>query len=161
MSLMKRCTLSLAVAVATLAPTAAMAQASTPSVQKAIRSQDKAVLESAAVKKILTTGQVSKAQLPKIITLFGALERKLSHAATVVSKASAPTAADKTGQTDWVTAKRMAAKAIGMYVVAFKDVEHNHKAAANTEGKKAIKLIIAADKLILKADKALKLPVGT
>lgn len=156
-----RLTTSIVAGAAVLATSAGVAQASAPRVQTAIRAQDKRVLESRAVRKILATGQVTRAELPKIIVEFGSLQRKLDHAAFVVSRSSAPTARDRIGRTEWVAGKRIAARAIGDYIVAFKDVEHGHRAAARTEGVRAAKLIIAADRLIIRADRTLRLPIGS
>ena len=163
MTLKGRFTTSLMAGAAAFTVTAGagVAQAHTTNLRSTIRSQDKAVLESAAVKRILATGQVTKAELPTVIREFQTLQTKLAHAATVVAAAPAPTATTRTGRADWVDGKRTAARAIGEYVIAFKDLEAGHKAAAQTEGKRAVQTILAADKLIVKADKTLGLPVGT
>ena len=163
MTLKGRFTTSLMAGAAAFTVTAgaASAQAHAANLRTAIRTQDKSVLESTAVKRILATGRVTKAELPTVIKDFQTLEAKLTHAATVVAAAPAPTASTRTGRADWVAGKRTAARAIGEYVIAFKDLKAGHKTAAQAEGKRAVQTILAADKLIVKADKTLGLPIGT
>ena len=161
MTLKGRFTTSLIVGAATLGSTAGMAQAHATNIRSAIRAQDKAVMENTAVRQILATGRVTKAELPKVIREFGTLQAKLSHAAMVVADTPASSASARTGRADWVAGKRTAAKAIGEYVVAFKRLEAGQRTAARNEGKLAVQTILAADKLILKADRTLGLPVGS
>ena len=177
MSPLRRWTISATAVTAAFVTAAAGAQAST-SVQAAIKRQDKSIAQSAAAKKIITAGQVSKSQISAVIKEFDGLAAKLDRAAGVVAKASAATAQDKTGQTDWVTGARDEAKGLAQFVVAFKAIEHGQKAAAEAQQKAAAeaaaqkaaeakaaveaqqKTFTTASKLDVKADTALHLPAG-
>lgn len=158
MVLARRCTIVLVTLTTALAATAALAQATGTSVQAAVRGQDKAIAANPTIRKVLKGG--APKSLPQAIKLFTTLERKLGHAAVVVSQATATTAQDKTGQTDWVAAARLEAKAFSQVVTEFKDLERHDKAAAKREAQVARKTYIATSKLTAKADAELGLPAG-
>jgi len=138
---------------------AGAAQAAT-SVTAAIKAQDKAVKNSAAFKSLKHVSAGTPAQAKALIPKYKALQVKLDHAATVVSKASATGAKQKQGQKDWVDGVRELAQGIGMLDAALADAVKGNKAAAKSALTKAQKELVAGNNLGAKGDKLLGLPTS-
>jgi len=138
--------------------TAGAAQAATPSVTTAIKAQDKAIKDSAVFKSLKHIKVNTPAQAKALIPKYQALQLKLQHAATVVSKASATGSEQRQGQKDWVGGVRELAHGVGLLDVALKDAVDGNKTAAKTELIKAEKALTAANALGTKGDRLLGLP---
>jgi hypothetical protein len=137
---------------------AGMAGASQMTVTQAIKAQDKIVSTNPTYKSLkgfkVTTVAQAKQVIPKIKKLQGVID----NAATVVSGASA-TSAQKAGQKDWVAGTREQGRGIGGLAAALTDLVNGKKAAAKTALVNALKLVSAGDKLSIKGDNLLGLPI--
>jgi hypothetical protein len=154
----KRCAVSAITACVLAGGGAGVAQAATPNVTTAIKAQDKAVKNSAVFKSLKHVKVSTPAQAKALIPKYKALQLKLDHAATVVSKAAATGAQQKQGQKDWVGGVRDLAQGIGFLDVALKDAIDGNGSAAKTELAKAQKALSAGDALGTKGDELLGLP---
>ena len=103
-----------------------------------------------------TSGRTAQAK--KAILDLQAAAKKVDHAASVVSKATASTAKQRAGQKDWVDGVRDLGRGFSQLVGALKDIEHGNMSAAKTAALAAQKTIATAEKLGTKGDRLLGLP---
>lgn len=139
---------------------AGAAQAATPSVTTAIKAQDKAVKDSPVFQSLKHVKITTPAQAKALIPKYKALQLKLEHAATVVSRASANGSVQRQGQSDWVGGVRELSRGIGLFDTALTDAVNGKLAAARMELVKAEKALKAGDAMGTEGDKLLGLPTS-
>src|SRR5579884_2043634 len=99
--------LSMLVAGALVSGIAAAAQANTASVTTAVKSQDRIVKHSLAYRSLKNIDRVrTRRQARVLIRRDARLQLLLRHAATVVCRATASDARQRTGRHDWVIGVR-------------------------------------------------------
>jgi 2,3-bisphosphoglycerate-independent phosphoglycerate mutase len=133
------------------------AMAGSLTVTQAIKAQDKVVHADPAYKSLKNFKIETAAEAEKAIPKFESLQKLLNNAATAVSKSSA-TAAQKTGQNDWVSGVRTLSKGIGYFVTELNDLVHGNKVSAKVAALKADKLLKAGNASGSKGDRLLGLP---
>ena len=140
--------------------TAVAAQASGTTVIAAVKAQDKVVKSSAAYRGLKHIKANTPAEARKLVTEFKALQGKVEHAATAVSRASASGPRQKQGQEDWVQGVRELARGLGQLDTGLQDVVNGKTAAAKAALTKAERTLSAANARGSKGDKLLGLPTN-
>jgi hypothetical protein len=146
---------SVIVACSLAGAAAGTAEAGAMSVKTAIKAQDKVVKSSPAFQSLKQIKVNTAAQVTVLIRKDRALEKKLNHAAAVVSAASATGSRQKQGQKDWVNGVRDIAQGLGTLNVALEDAIHGRATAAKTAELKAENKVEAGDALGTRGDKLL------
>jgi hypothetical protein len=144
---------------ATLTMSTGSASASV-SVVTAIRSQDKAVNESSALKALKGIDASKPGDAKKLIKPIETLAKKFDHAATVVADSTVDSSTQRLARKDWSTGVREFAT--GFYTLgrALRDVSDGNSAQAVSLVTKADKGIKAGEKLGDKADRLLGITTG-
>lgn len=155
----RRTIIGVLTAAVLIAGWAANATASSLTVTQAIKAQDRVIHANATYKSLKGFKIDTAAEAAKAIPKYVVLQKLIDTAATSVAGATA-TAAQKTGQKDWVSGARELAKGIGYFVTELNDVVHNNKTAAKTEAIKAEKLLSAGSVAGSKGDRLLGLPAN-
>ena len=101
--------------------TAGVAQAATPNVRTAIKTQDRIIRRSPEYAKLKNISIQTPAEAAPVIKALGALHASLEHAATVVSKSSTTSARQRTGRGEWVAAARQLAHGLSQLQAALRD----------------------------------------
>ncbi len=134
------------------------ASAAPLTVTQAIRTEVKAIDANPTYRSLktlkLATVTETKAAIPKLRTIAGLF----THAANVVANARA-TAAQKPGQTDWVTGAREAARGFHQFVAALGLALAGKRTAAGTALTAAEKTIDTGSALGRRGDRILGLPL--
>jgi hypothetical protein len=150
-----RC-LALSAALALTGATAGAAQASSPNVVSAIKAQDK-IINKAPAWKALNHEPTSEAQVKKLISDLGSLEKLGAHAVAVVSRSSTTSAKQRQGKADWINGSREQDRGMLELGTALKDALAGN-AASVAEYNKGLDKIDAGTALGSKGDKLLGLP---
>jgi hypothetical protein len=148
---------AVATALVTMGAAAGGAQAGTenvvPTVRHEMRTMKRAVAsENLKHAKINTRAQARRAE-PK----FRALATTLDRAATVVSESSTDSTMQRRGKHDWVLGVRDVGKSYRQFDYALVDIVHGRKAAAKREALRAEGTVLRASKLLVRADRLLKI----
>ena len=144
---------------ATLTVTAGSASASV-SVVTAIHGQDKAVNESAALKKLKGLDASKPGDAKKLIKPIDTLAKKFDHAANVVADSTADSSTQRLARRDWTTGVREFATGFFTLDRALRDVSDGNPSQAVSLVAKADKSIRAGEKLGDKADRLLGITTG-
>jgi len=139
---------------------AGAAQASAMTVTAAVKAQDRIVKNSAAYRSLTHFSANTPAAARRLVTEFKALQLRVEHAATVVSRASAIGARQKLGQRDWVDGVRDLARGIGQFDVALEDIIHGRNAAGKSELLRAKRTLAVANALGTKGKRLLRIPAN-
>jgi hypothetical protein len=136
-----------------------VASANGQTVYQAIAAQNKVVFNSAGYKLLLHPNSFkTRSNLKPYVPKMEKLQQLLAHEATVVSRSSISSSAQKTGRDEWVTGTGFMSIGIGALVAELKDVLHNNLTAARTQLTKEKKFINSGLALRKKGDKLLGLP---
>jgi hypothetical protein len=139
---------------------AGAAQAGAMTVTAAVKSQDRIVKDSAAYRSLKHIDANTPAAARRLVTAFRALQLRVEHAATVVSRASASGARQKLGQRDWVDGVRDLARGIGQLDVALEDIIHGRNAAGKAELLRAKRTLAVANALGTRGKRLLGIPAN-
>jgi len=152
--------LSLLIAGLFIVWAAGAAQASAMTVTAAVKAQDRIVKDSAAYRSLKHISANTPAEARRLVTAFRALQRKVEHAATVVSRASAVGTRQKLGQRDWVEGVRDLARGIGQLDVALEDIIHGRNAAGRSELLRAKRTLAIANAVGTRGKRLLRIPAN-
>jgi hypothetical protein len=148
---------AVAVALVTVGVTAGGAQAGTENVIPTIRHEMRTLKRAVASENLkhvkINTRAAARRDEPK----FRALASTLDRAATVVSQSSTDSAAQRSGKRDWVLGVRGLAKSYRQFDDTLVDIAHGRRAAAKREALRAEGTVLRASKLIVRADRLLKM----
>jgi cell division protein ZapA (FtsZ GTPase activity inhibitor) len=151
---------ALIVAAVCMGCAAGAAQASATTVVAAVKTQDRIVKSSAAYRGLKHVTADTPQQARKLIVEFKALQRRLEHAATVVSRATATDARQRRGKADWVTGVRDLGRGIGQLDSGLTDVIKGRTAAGKALLKRANRTLAAANAIGTRGKRLLGIPAG-
>ena len=128
-------------------------------VRAAVRAQNAHIVLSPQIRQVLATSKVDNPAIPGVIQAAEALEARLGHAETAVTKTVAVSPSISRGRRDWLAGARQLGKGLARFVTALGDAEHGLSAQARAAFHSAVAMIDAAESLMRHADRELRVPV--
>lgn len=139
---------------------AGAAQASASTVVSAVKTQDRIVKSSAAYRGLKHVRADTPAAARRLIAEFRVLQRKVDHAATVVSHATASGTRQRIGKRDWVTGVRDLGRGIGQLDRGLTDVINGRTTTGKALVKKAARTLAIANAIGTRGKRLLGIPAN-
>jgi hypothetical protein len=140
---------------------AAPAVAYDAGVRAAVRVENAHVKLSPQIRRVLATSKVANGAILSVVQGAAALETRLGHAATAVTKTVAESPIIEQGRRDWLTGARQLENGLGSLVIALRDAERGLDTRARAAFHAAVRNIDAAESLMRHADRELRVPVSS
>ncbi len=147
---------AVATALVTVGLAVGGAQAGTENVVPTVRHEMRTIKRAVASENLKGTKVNTRAQARRDEPKFRALASTLDRAATVVSGSSTDSTTQRRGKRDWVLGVRTIAKSYRQFDDALVDIAHGRRAAAKREALRAEGTVLRASKLLVRADRLLK-----
>jgi ABC-type proline/glycine betaine transport system substrate-binding protein len=148
---------ALAAALATTGVAASGAQARTENVVPTIRHESRTLKAAVASENLKNVKIKTRAEARRAVPKFRTLANTLDRVATVVSRSSTSSTAQRRGKDDWVMGTRGVARGYRQFDVALNDLARGHRATAKREALRAEGTMLRSAKTLIRADRLLKL----
>ncbi len=148
---------AVATALVTMGVAAGGAQAGTENVVPTVRHEMRTMKRVVASENLKHVKIHNRAEARRAEPKFRALATTLDRAATVVSRSSTDSTMQRRGKRNWVLGVRTVARSYRQFDYALIDIAHGHRAAAKREALRAEGTVLRASKLLVRADRLLKI----